>query len=144
MEHKQVNTHYLNDFDLINGAALAYIGDAVYELFVRRYVIQLGKTHPNRLHQAAIKYVSAKAQARVILHWLDQSDFLTPSEIQFYKRGRNYKANTKAKNASIAEYRQATGFEALLGWLQLTGQEERCQVLMETAVEYLNHEGGSQ
>ncbi|MGX7109019.1 Mini-ribonuclease 3 [Facklamia miroungae] len=128
-------------YSLLNGAALAYVGDAVYEVEVRKYVIELGKTHPNRLHRAAIKYVSAQGQAKVMHHWIEQTDFLTPEEIQIYKRGRNHKTNTKAKNASIGDYRQATGFEALLGWLKLSNQEERCQNLIQEAIQYINQEG---
>ncbi|MCR8969869.1 Mini-ribonuclease 3 [Facklamia sp. 7083-14-GEN3] len=135
------NENIPDKYSLLNGAALAYVGDAVYEVEIRKYVIELGKTHPNKLHGAAIKYVSAKGQAKVMHHWIQQDDFLTTKEIQIYKRGRNHKANTKAKNASIGDYRQATGFEALLGWLKLSGQEERCNHLIQQAIQYINEEG---
>ena len=91
--------------DLLNGSALAYVGDAVYEVRVRERVIQRGITQPNKLHRAAIKYVEAAGQAYVMKVFLAQPDLLTPQEIEYYKRGRNHKANTKAKNASIGDYR---------------------------------------
>lgn len=128
------------DHEMLNGAALAYMGDAVYELAIRRYVIEQGKTHPNRLHRAAIRYVSAQGQALVMQAWISQNDFLRPEEINIYKRGRNHKANTKAKNASIGDYRQATGFEALIGWLYLTGQASRLEELIKEAIQMI--EGG--
>lgn len=140
---KQDNSsHYIqSDYSLLNGAALAYIGDAVYEVEVRKYVLSLGKTHPNYLHQAAVKYVSAQGQAQVMLSWLKESDFLSSEEIAIYKRGRNHKTTTKAKNATIGDYRQATGFEALIGWLNLTQQKDRCQNLIHRAIEIINERG---
>lgn len=128
----------MNYFNLINGAALAYVGDAVYEQFVRKFVIYQGYTAPNKLHKAAIKYVSAQGQAFVMKKWIQSDDLLTRDEIEMYKRGRNHKANTKAKNASIGDYRQATGFESLIGWLSLTDQVERCEQLMTLAIEMIN------
>lgn len=130
----------INKYDLLNGSALAYVGDAVYEQYVRKYVIAQGDTAPNKLHRLAIKYVSAEGQAKVMKSWINTEDILTVKEIEVYKRGRNNKANTKAKNASIGDYRQATGFEALIGWLSLTKQEERCQELMELAIEVIENE----
>lgn len=121
----------------LNGAALAYIGDAVYEIKIREYVIINGLTNPNHLHHAAIKFVEAGGQAKVIQAWLHETNKLTQEEISIYKRGRNNKANTKAKNASIAEYRQATGFEALIGWLYLKGRQDRLEELLEDAIDII-------
>ena len=70
-------------------------------------------------------------------HWLSDNTTLTPEEIQIYKRGRNYKTNTKAKNASIGDYRQATGFEALMGWLYLSNQHDRMNQLMQEAIQWI-------
>lgn len=126
----------------LNGAALAYIGDAVYELAVRRHLIQAGLTGANDLHRAAVKYVGAVGQAQVMRYWLSQENFLNPEEIRYYKRGRNHKANTKAKHASIADYRQATGFESLLGYLFLTQQASRLEALMAQALAYIDQEDG--
>lgn len=118
----------------LNGAALAYIGDGVYELAIRQYMIDKGKVSPNKLHKEAIKFVSADAQAYVMLQWIQNDHLLSSEEINIYKRGRNHKANTKAKNSSIGNYRQATGFEALIGWLYLTQQTQRYQDLIEQAI----------
>lgn len=128
----------ISPFSMLNGAALAYIGDAVYELAVRKYVILKGITQANKLHKASVKFVSARGQAQAMLNWIGQDDFLSSDEIQIYKRGRNHKAATKAKNASIGEYRQATGFEALVGWLKLTEQTERLDELIQSAIEIIN------
>ena len=122
------------DIKLLNGSALAYIGDCAYELKIRHHVINQGLTNPNMLHRASVKFVEARGQARIIQEWLHVSDFLSEEEISFYKRGRNHKANTKAKNASIGDYRQATGFEALMGWLYLSQQWERFEELVQDAI----------
>lgn len=124
--------------DLLNGATLAYIGDAIFEVAVRQHVLKSGETHPNQLHQLAIKYVGAKGQAKVMKYWIDSDERLTPEELIMYKRGRNHKASTKAKNATIGEYRQATGFESLMGWLFLTNQEERLSTLIKDALHYID------
>lgn len=128
------------EMELLNGAALAYVGDAVYEVAVRQHVIHEGKTQANQLHQAAIHYVSAIKQAQVMRAWLKEEGLLSQKEIQIYKRGRNHKANTKAKNASIGDYRQATGFEALIGWLHLTQQDQRAAELIQRAINDLDRE----
>lgn len=130
----------IHSYDLLNGAALAYVGDAVYEQAVRKHVIETGQTAPNKLHRASIQFVSAEGQAKVMKHWINSETFLTEKEIEIYKRGRNNKANTKAKNASIGDYRQATGFESLIGWLSLTNQSERCEELIDQAIKFIENE----
>ena len=72
--------------------------------------------------------------------WIKEESYLTDQEITIYKRGRNHKANTKAKNASIQDYRQATGFEALMGWLYLTNQVERLEDLIQAAINLIDQE----
>lgn len=126
------------NIEMLNGATLAYVGDAVYELAVRRHVLAKGKTQVNKLHREAVAYVGAIGQAKVMLTWINDDDFLTQEEIKFYKRGRNHKANTKAKNASIGDYRQATGFESLMGWLSLTNQNERLDQLISEAIRIID------
>ena len=135
---KEANLMKDSEAKLLNGSALAYIGDAIYEVAVRQHVLASGLTSVNDWHRAAIKYVGAKGQAQVMLAWLAEDGFLSEEEISFYKRGRNHKANTKAKNASIQDYRQATGFESLMGWLFLSHQEERLQALMSDAIQRLD------
>lgn len=127
---KPINTY--------NGSALAYIGDAVYEVAIRKHLLDLGDTQANRLHKQAIKYVEAQGQADIMQFWLGQESFLSQDEIDFYRRGRNHKANTKAKNASIGAYRQATGFEALIGWLFLSQQEVRLKELISNAIAFID------
>lgn len=128
------------NYQQLNGAALAYLGDAVYEIAIRHYILTTGHTNPNQLHKAAVKFVGAKGQAKIIKTWIDQDDILTEEEIAIYKRGRNHKANTKAKNASIQDYRQATGFEALMGWLYLSGETDRLETLIQAGIQLIEEE----
>ena len=109
---------------LLNGIALAYIGDAVYEVYVRDYLLSQGITKPNDLQKAATKFVSAKAQA-LIISVMEEQDFLTEEELTYFKRGRNAHSKTTAKNTDVVTYRISTGFEAIYGILHLTGQSER-------------------
>jgi ribonuclease-3 family protein len=110
--------------ELLNGIALAYIGDAVYEVAVRDFLLAQGLTKPNDLQKAAVTFVSAKAQAKIIARWLE-TDFLTDEEMIYFKRGRNAHSKTTAKNTDVVTYRISTGFEAVIGYLHLTGQEKR-------------------
>ena len=128
------------NYQQLNGAALAYLGDAIYEIAIRHYILTTGHTNPNQLHKAAVKFVGAKGQAKIIKTWIDQDDILTEEEIAIYKRGRNHKANTKAKNASIQDYRQATGFEALMGWLYLSGETDRLETLIQAGIQLIEEE----
>lgn len=111
---------------------LAYIGDAIYDLVIRTIVVERGNTSPNNLHKKTVCYVNARIQAQMIEAMMDE---LTEEEQTIYKRGRNAKSYTTAKNASVIEYRKATGFEALCGYLYLTGKQERMLVLIKTAIE---------
>lgn len=124
------------DPKLINGIALAFDGDAVYSMYVRRHLIFQGLTKPQHLHHVATRYVSAKAQAMLVSQLLEQ-DLLTEEEILLYKRGRNANSHTKAKNTDIVTYRMSTGFEALLGYLHLTEQTERLAELIQWCIAYV-------
>ncbi len=112
--------------------ALAYIGDAIYDLVIRTIVVERGNTSANKLHKKTVGYVNARIQAQMIEALMDE---LTEEEAAVYKRGRNAKSYTTAKNASVIEYRKATGFEALCGYLYLTGKQERMLMLIKKAVE---------
>lgn len=112
--------------ELLNGIALAYIGDAIYEVFVREYLLDKGLTKPAMLKKNATKFVSAKAQAKIISA-MDEVDFLTEYELTYFKRGRNAHSKTTAKNTDVVTYRISTGFEAVVGILHLTQQKERLQ-----------------
>lgn len=111
---------------------LAYIGDAIYDLVVRTVVVERANTSPNKLHHKTVGYVNAGMQARMIEAL---SGELTEEEMTVYKRGRNAKSYTMAKNATVIEYRKATGMEALCGYLYLTGKQERLLWLIKTGIE---------
>ena len=110
---------------------LAYIGDAAYELVVRTVLVSRANTQVNKLHHAASNLVKAETQSRMI-------DVLephfTPEEEHIYKRGRNAKSYTSAKNASITDYRRATGFEAVMGYLYLKGEFTRMLDLIKLGI----------
>ena len=119
----------MTDVNLINGIALAFEGDAVYSMYIRRHLIFQGMTKPNQLHREATKYVSAKAQANLISLMLEEG-ILTEKEEDIYKRGRNANSHTKAKNTDIVTYRMSTGFEAVMGYLHMTEAIERLEELI--------------
>ena len=110
---------------------LAYIGDAIYDLVIRTIVVERGNKSANNLHKKTITYVNARVQAKMI-DTLESE--LTGEETAIYHRGRNAKSYTAAKNASIIEYRKATGLEALCGYLYLNGQQERLLCLIHEAI----------
>lgn len=110
---------------------LAYIGDSVYEIFVRTRVIEEHENMPPaKLHKFSINYVKAHAQANSVKAMLP---YLTEDEEAVFKRGRNSKSYTMPKNADVGEYRMATGLEALFGFLYLSEQTERLNELMTIA-----------
>ncbi|MCD8391139.1 MAG: Mini-ribonuclease 3 [Firmicutes bacterium] len=118
---------------LYSPLVLAYIGDSVYELYVRSRVIEEHSDLPaHKLHLQSVKYVKAHAQSESITAI---ADMLTEDETAVYKRGRNAKAYSSPKNADIRDYRRATGFEALLGYLYLSGKHERLNEIMSAAYE---------
>ena len=123
----------MTDVNLINGIALAFEGDAVYSMYIRRHLIFQGLTKPNQLHKEATKYVSAKAQANLISLMLEEG-ILTEKEEDIYKRGRNANSHTKAKNADIVTYRMSTGFEAVMGYLHMTEEIERLEELIDWCI----------
>ena len=123
----------MTDINLINGIALAFEGDAVYSMYIRRHLIFQGLTKPNQLHREATKYVSAKAQANLISLMLEEG-ILTEKEEDIYKRGRNANSHTKAKNTDIVTYRMSTGFEAVMGYLHMTKSIERLEELIDWCI----------
>jgi len=110
---------------------LAYIGDAVYEVFIRTLLVQDGGRPVHMLHKRSVDFVKAKAQSDII-HRIN--DFLTPEEQDIVRRGRNAKSGTIPKNADVTEYKYATGFEALIGYLYLKGEIERLMQVMKMAI----------
>ena len=113
---------------------LAYIGDAVYDVIFRTAVVSQGNAPVNKLHHKTIQYVKAPAQAALIESIMDE---LTPEEEAVYKRGRNAKSISPAKNQSITDYRRATGFEALMGYLYLKKEWKRMLDLVKIGLDSL-------
>lgn len=112
--------------------ALAYIGDGIYEIIIRTIIVSKGNAPVNKYHKKASQMVKAKAQAD-IMNIIEP--LLTEEELSVYKRGRNAKSATTAKNASIIEYRMATGFEALMGYLYMKQEFSRMFQLIEMGLE---------
>ena len=110
------------DIQTYSPLTLAYIGDAAYELVVRTFLVDQGNSRPDKLHRKASSMVKAAAQAAMAEALKDS---LTEEELSVYRRGRNAKSPTMAKNASMSDYRKATGFEALMGYLYLKGEQKR-------------------
>lgn len=117
--------------ELLNPLVLAYVGDAVYEMFIRQYVISMPSQRPNHLHRTATRYVSAKAQSKALQALLP---LLTEEETDIVKRGRNAKSGSTAKNADVLEYRHSTAFEALIGYLYYKQAYERLNYIMEASL----------
>ena len=116
---------------------LAFMGDAVFELMVRTMVVTAGNTAPEKLHKRTTRMVKAESQA-IMGHGI--WDALSEEEQSVYRRGRNAQSYTHAKNASVSDYRHATGLEALFGYLYLTGKQERMLELMKRCVEIIEEE----
>lgn len=117
--------------------ALAYIGDAIYDLIIRTVVVERGNRAAEKLHKATIQFVKAETQARMIEALQDS---LTEEEKAVYKRGRNAKSASTAKNATVGDYRKATGFEACLGYLYLTNQMDRAMEIVKNGIDAVEME----
>ncbi len=120
------------DIDMMSPLVWAYMGDAVYEEFIRNFIINQGVSKNGAYHRRAVKYVSANSQVRI----LKQIELLlTEEEMEIVKRGRNSHPHSHAKNADIVDYKWATGFEALIGYLYLTKQNERLDFILNKCIE---------
>ncbi|MDO4324000.1 MAG: ribonuclease III domain-containing protein [Lachnospiraceae bacterium] len=122
------------DWNMYSPLTLAYIGDAAYELIIRTIFVKQGNCQPQKLHQRVTACVSAKAQARMIEAL---QPLLSEEEAGVYRRGRNSKPYTKAKNASMTEYLEATGFEAVMGYLYLKQEFGRMNELIAKGLEVI-------
>ncbi len=111
-----------------NATTLAYIGDAVMSLWVRELLVEQGWQKPKILQQKSIAWVSARAQAKMVIALLEE-EFFTEAERAAFMRGRNAKCESHAKNADMIEYRMATGLETVIGYLYLNKEEVRLQAL---------------
>ncbi|MCD5326061.1 MULTISPECIES: Mini-ribonuclease 3 [Pontibacillus] len=124
------------DVRQLKSLTLAYMGDVVYEQFVREHLIRSGSVKPQQLHQAAVRFVSAKSQSAVIRTWLD-GDLLTEAEEAVVRRGRNAKGGSTPKNTDVQTYRYSTAFEALLGYLYFLNQNDRLVELVTLAIQHV-------
>ena len=122
------------DYRQLNGIALAYLGDAAYEVYIRQHLLTKGISKPTKLQHIATHYVSAKAQAALI-DLMKEDELLSDEEWSYFKRGRNASSHTHAKNTSVMIYRISTGFEAVMGYLKLAGKEERLAELAQWCIE---------
>jgi ribonuclease III family protein len=120
----------------LNPLALAYMGDGVLDTYVRYRLISSGQVRPNKLHKEATQYVSAKSQAFVLRALLDEEIF-TEEELAIVKRGRNARSGTVPKNTDRATYNMSTAYEALIGYLYLTGREKRMDELVSKSFEMI-------
>ena len=121
------------DINNINVIVLAYLGDAIYEVYIRESLINKGINKVERLQEESVKYVSAKGQAK-ILDNLISTGILNEEELDIVKRGRNYKRSAHPKNTDIVTYKYATGFETLIGYLYLTNKDRLNEILNQIDV----------
>lgn len=122
----------LEDPYQLNGLALAYMGDAIYEVYVRQHLLHLGQRKAHQLHRQATRYVSAKAQAKILREILERN-ILDEREMDIVKRGRNAKSGTIPKNTDMLTYRLSTAFESLIGYLLLANEIQRMEEIIELA-----------
>jgi ribonuclease-3 family protein len=120
-----------NDINNMAPLVLAYIGDAVYEVFIRTLLISEGNTPVNVLHKRSINYVKAKAQSDIVHRLMEH---LNQDELDVVRRGRNAKSGTIPKNADVTEYKYATGFESLIGYLYLKKDTTRLMEVLNMAI----------
>lgn len=121
----------------ISGSTLAYLGDAVWSLYVREYLVEKGYNRANDLQKKSVKFVSAKAQAS-FYHTLVEDNFFDEAELDIFKRGRNFKSDSVPKNTDVTTYRTSTGFEAVLGYWYIekkTARLDACWERVKTLVE---------
>ncbi len=117
------------DYKFRNVLALAYVGDSVYEIYIRKYLFLKGIEKTNTLQKEATNYVSARGQAKCLREMIN-NDFLTEEELQLVTRARNHKSHASPKNTDVVTYHDATGLEALIGYLSLSGREDRVEEIM--------------
>lgn len=130
---------YIKNIDLqkVSMQTLAFIGDAVYNLYIKMYLSSISNEKTGKLHVESIKYISAAGQAKVIDNILND---LSEEEINIYKRGRNTNIQNVSKNVDVVRYKKATGFEALIGYLYLTKNINRLEEIIKKSIEITNME----
>lgn len=122
----------IKDVDMLSPLVWAYVGDAVYELYIRTHLINNSNAKPHKLHVESIKYVKAKAQADILKNLQDN---LTDEEKDIVRRGRNTENHHVAKNANVADYAQSTAFEALIGYLYLSKNDDRLKEILNSCID---------
>ncbi len=125
---------YIENIDIqtVSAQTLAFIGDAVYNVYIRTYLTSQSTAKAGALHKQSIKYVSARGQAHTIDMLIDS---LTEDEILVYKRGRNTNIATVSKNVDVVEYKKATGFECLIGYLYVTKNKKRLDEIIKRCID---------
>ena len=116
------------DLKTINVITLAYLGDSVYEIYIRECLLKKGLVYVDDMQKEAINYVSAKAQSKILDNMIE-NNFLNEEELDVVKRGRNYKRNNHPKNTDIITYKKSSGFEALIGYLYLKDKDRLKEIL---------------
>lgn len=119
------------EVNLLSPLIWAYIGDCVYESFIRLHLVNKSNAKPNKLHRESIQYVKAKSQAEALDLILEM---LSEKEQEIVRRGRNVQNHHVAKNASVADYTKSTAFEGLIGYLYLTKQDERLKEILDNII----------
>ena len=121
------------DVNTVNIVALAYLGDAIYEVYIRDSLLKKGISKVDELTKEATLYVSAKGQANILKDLMEE-EFFTEEELDVIKRGRNYKRSSHPKHTDVVTYKYSTGFEALIGYLYLSHLDERLEYLMKEII----------
>ncbi|MDF3001093.1 MAG: ribonuclease [Bacillota bacterium] len=129
------------NYEFMNTTALAFMGDAVYEIYVRKHVMDRGLVNADILHREAVRFVRADAQATALKLLMDK---LTETELSLVKRARNKKSATKPKNADPVDYKLATAFEALIGFLYLSQNHERMEELIDQTIGLIERKKGKE
>ncbi len=129
----ELKTKEKEEINLMSPLVWAYVGDAVYELYIRTYLVNTTKLNPHKLHIESIKYVKAAAQAHILKELMPN---LTEEEQTIVRRARNVQNHHLPKNANITDYMYATAFEGLVGYLYLTNQEKRLQTILQKCIEF--------
>lgn len=123
------------DIQMMNPLKLAFLGDAIYEAYIRTYIITKHVMTPHEMSKEAVKYVKASAQARAVMSMQEK---LSEEEWGMVKRGRNQKTSSVPKNANLSDYRYATGFESLIGYLYLMGRKERLYEIVDQVIQFID------
>lgn len=131
LEKNQIKDINKEDVELLSPLTWAYVGDAVYELYIRKHLVNTTKLKPHKLHIESVKYVKASAQANILEKIMN---VLTQEEQEIVRRSRNTKNHHLPKNANVTEYMYSTAFEGLIGYLYLTKQEERLNEILKMCI----------